>query len=421
MSAGVVGSTPVGAGTDPVTGLRSGTFCHVEALPEGFEVRWAVDEQGDAAGVDRVVVERRVSGTFWWRGRVDPEVGEFLDGPVPRWSARADYRVVAKDASGSTLTTADCDLVTSTLPGVIPGGVPVSCVATRTADGYRVELDDHVDPASLGEDIDIVVRRSARAGGPFHWRARTDATSIVDTSAEMPEVVYQLWIRDDRRIVAAATCRNHVSADACFTPIAEPPIMRSAWSEVEIDDADLDRITLGRHLLSFTIGVDGRIAYVVDDEGRTDLWLYTPADSSNVEIASDIGDAGTVAPMHVDPAGTVYAFVGNHPSNEAWLYRPDGEVVSLVDVTAGEQTVLDLVGALDDGRVVFQHSVRSLEPGSPEVVHMRPIVWSSAAGALDSIEQLEQSRVLGISLDGDLVVEYPYSVDAYFLLSADCV
>lgn len=420
VSIGLLGAAPAGAGTDPVTGLRSGTHCEVETRADGFEVRWVVDESGDAVGVDRVVIERRVSGTFWWRGRVDPEVGVFVDGPAPRWTARVDYRVVAKDAAGTTLTTADCDLVTSTVPGAEVER-PVSCVAARTADGYRVELDDPAGVAAFGDDVDLVVRRSARAGGPFHWRARTDATSIVDASAEMPEVVYQLWIRDDRRIVAAAMCRNHVTADACVTPIAEPPATRSPWSDAEVDDALLEQIDPDRRLMFLAVGADGRIAYVVDDEGRSDLWLFTPADDTNVEIASDIGAAGTVAPMHVDPSGTVYVITVNIPSNEAWLHRPGGEVVTLVGASADPHTEVELVGVLDDGRMVFQHLAWTIDPDDSLAVAWRPLVWSSAAGALEPLEVLEQSRVLGVSLDGDLVVEHPYSIDPYFVLSADCV
>ncbi len=250
-----------GAATGPVTQLRTGIFCELQATPTGFELAW---DHHDLDDVSRVVVERQVLGRFWWRGRFDPEQTSFADGVAPRHAARAEYRVIAKDAAGAELDRADCDLVASE---------GLACTVTKNDDGYHVDMHADGLEAVAGGNLDYVIRRAIGPGGTPYWRGRTDQTSYDDASGERPTVSYQVWARADRRIVGGAPCQNDLANPACFTPLASRLDVEALTQETVVDySGDLiekvDALVPGHQLTRVIPFVDSRFIYTRDHDGR---------------------------------------------------------------------------------------------------------------------------------------------------------
>lgn len=107
----------------------------------------------------KIIIERRAFGRHWWRGVVAPsaEPVEFVDGPLPRTSARVEYRVIAKDTKGTKLASAPCDV-----------GEPdanFECKVIATDDGYFGRTIGGRPPIS-----DNVVRRRVSPEAKTSWR-----------------------------------------------------------------------------------------------------------------------------------------------------------------------------------------------------------------------------------------------------------
>ncbi len=411
----VIAPTAAGAATDPVTKIKTGIICEVQANESGFNISW---DLAGTADVDRVIIERNVSTTFHWRGRASPDQTSFVDGAAPRSMGKTDYRVVAKNAAGSAIESSDCELVPT---------VALHCVVTRGADGYHLDIDADELTAGLDGRIDFVIRRNVSPDRPWYWRGRTIDSSFDDASAHQPFLLYQVWARANGQIIGATHCRNELADPACVTPIEENEIA-SLSRDIFGDGIGMEPLIdslnalIPEQQISFVI-VDAhdRIIYSRDHEGLADIYIYDPADGSNRLVGESIGELAHTWGYYADIAGGVYVETFGQDDHHYWYYRPDGTVQPLVTSTTDGSDFFP-AGELDDGRTVFNRVGWPLDAWSQGPAFHRIIVRSPGTDEFVAVTELEGSRVRSVSTSGDLIVEnYRSATYRYFLYDADCI
>ncbi len=363
----------VAGGSSSAVGASSLT-CSQTATDDGFVVEW----QHTLGGVDRVVLERRVSDRYWWRGVGDGSSGTFLDGQAPKNASRVAYRAVAKAENGDVLLEVGCEMVTTSV---------LTCSARKTSVGYEITIDGPLDQYE-----DFVVRRQVQASGPFYWRERTSDPVVVDTESPTGLATYQVWARSERRIVGFAECLadGTTPGNSCRLLVTEDEARAAVVDPPPIDPVVVQELGGWEH----TMGPNGTIYFLMDGAPGDDfVFRFDPATGATVQLVT-LGSFNVT--HHLDLVDSTGGFYTSYSDQNGGPYGRYFELSGPAGDSA-EFVSSDVLGLANrpDGTTVRR--LLGVEPAAYEIFNpasgqSTPIAWETGA------------YLLGVDADGRLVM-----------------
>lgn len=315
--------------------------------------------------------------------------GQFEDTQAPPNSSMVEYRAVAKSADGTVLATADC--VRLSTPGL-------ACTQRAATDIYEIQTT-----AKLGEYSEFVYRRQVTPDGPYYWRNRHRDGSVSDALSPTGTAHYQVWARNNGRIVAFANCVAR--SDACRIVVDEWRAKDAVVPPARVGEALA--LTLGGY--DHAVGPDSTVYFLgADAPGYVCVYRYDPATDRTVRLTSIGSMASSFGIDLVDSVGGIYVSSsdqngGPYPS----YYQLDGPSADTAHWVAN-----DLLGCSNrpDGTTV------RLRIGDNESSYE---IFDPVSGVSTPVDVGVGFYLMGVDSSGRLVVGTGLSGE-YAIIDPDC-